>query len=558
MTTPVLRLRFSSLPTENKDFEAPVSVSVHFNGRETETYQFSNPIPVEREDGQTEPVFSDLRWYLEEYLSYINDIIMDRARDVEMVLPTWGNLLFDAIFKNPKASRLWEAFEAARRENGGGIVEIDTIEPRVLRLPWELLADDRGYLFSKRPSVQIRRRLHHVHEIEVRDFDLPLHVLVVVSRPKDANFIDPRTIAEPLLHAFDEIGNKVVLEFLRPPTLNALDERLRDTDLPPVHIVHFDGHGVYDSDVGLGFLLFEDDDYKTHKVDAEKLGTLLNESGIPLMVLNACQSAQPDDRNPFGSVASRLIKSGVGGVVAMNYSVLVKTARLLTEHFYGQIARGADVGTALDYARRKLLTNSKKGEIRIEEVGEVPVHLQDWFIPALYQQDVELAPFEKASTITGDDRIPSHRKSIPYQPDRGGFPPAPQHGFYGRSQELLDLDRAFAKWRSIVLHGFGGQGKTALATHAAEWFVKTGLFERAVFISFENGVGLDFVLNEMGNTLVEENFEIHEEDKETSIAQFLKECPTLVVWDNFESVLPNGNAPLKPDDLQALLTHVTQ
>jgi hypothetical protein len=50
-------------------------------------------------------------------------------------------------------------------------------------------------------------------------------------------------------------------------------------------------------------------------VDAEQLGTLLNESGIPLMVLNACQSAQPDERNPFASVAARLIESGVGGVV---------------------------------------------------------------------------------------------------------------------------------------------------------------------------------------------------------------------------------------------------
>jgi tetratricopeptide (TPR) repeat protein len=96
-----------------------------------------------------------------------------------------------------------------------------------------------------------------------------------------------------------------------------------------------------------------------------------------------------------------------------------------------------------------------------------------------------------------------------------------------------------------VLHGFGGQGKTSLATQAAEWFTRTRLFDRAAFISFETGASLDFVLNELGNALVEDNFQIHEGDKVEAIAQSLKEKPALVVFDNFESVLPNGNAPMQ-------------
>ncbi|MFZ5910331.1 MAG: tetratricopeptide repeat protein, partial [Chloroflexota bacterium] len=140
----------------------------------------------------------------------------------------------------------------------------------------------------------------------------------------------------------------------------------------------------------------------------------------------------------------------------------------------------------------------------------------------------------------------------PAQP-RGAFPPPPLHGFHGRARELLDLERAFATRNIVVLHGFGGQGKTALATQAAEWFTRTHLFDRAAFVSFENGVGLDFVLNELGEALVEENFQIHQGDKTEAIAESLREKPALVVFDNFESILPNGNAPLSPEELQKLL-----
>ena len=207
---------------------------------------------------------------------------------------------------------------------------------------------------------------------------------MVTCRPDGAGFIDPRSIATPLLRALDAIPEQVEVEFLRPPTLNALDDRLRDETKPRVHIVHFDGHGVYDKGVGLGFLLFEDENHQKHQVDAEQLGTLLNESGIPLMVLNACQSAQPDDRNPFASVASRLIESGVGGVVAMNYSVLVETAKRFTAEFYGALARGLSASAAMDIRPAQPVRRHQTLHLHPSARGGGEIlHLQDWFLPAL-------------------------------------------------------------------------------------------------------------------------------------------------------------------------------
>jgi hypothetical protein len=348
----------------------------------------------------------------------------------------------------------------------GRILTIDTTEPRILRLPWELLRDEGGYLFSKNPPVSVLRRMHQTRKTLISEFELPVRILMVTCRPEGAGFIDPRSIATPLLDALDALPEQFEVEFLRPPTLSALDDRLRDASKPHVHIVHFDGHGVYDKGVGLGFLLFEDEKHQRHMVDAEQLGTLLNEMGIPLMVLNACQSAQPDDRNPFGSVASRLIESGVGGVVAMNYSVLVETAKRFTKEFYGALARGDSANAAMDTARRNLFADTKRLTLpHPQEERAIIVHLQDWFLPALYQQAESLSPFKP----DGKSVVSTTKTTIPLQSngERCGFPPPPLHGFHGRARELLDLERAFATRRIVVLHGFGGQGKTSLATQAA-------------------------------------------------------------------------------------------
>jgi tetratricopeptide (TPR) repeat protein len=526
-------LQFDRLKPE-AEFDASVPVRVKFSTEDSEVFDFINPI--------TDKNLAELRWYLESYWQWPSDIDDDRAREVEGNLPKWGKALMDAIIqKSPDAMRLFGRFSEAQGER---MLTIDTTEPRILRLPWELLRDEGGYLFSEKISV--RRRMHKVKPQEIQPFDLPVRILMVTCRPDGAGFIDPRSIATPLLDALDSLPEDFEVEFLRPPTLKALDKRLRDETQPQIHIVHFDGHGAFDKKEGLGLLLFEDDEHAMHLVKAEQIGTLLNKSGIPLMVLNACQSAQSDDKNPLASVAARLIESGVGGVVAMNYSVLVETAKRFTKEFYGALARGQSANAAMDTARRDLFADTKRLTLRRPNEEEATIiHLQDWFLPALYQQADELIPFAPLASPH------LRQKATKMGGTRGAFPPPPLHGFHGRARELLDLERAFATRDIVVLHGFGGQGKTSLATQAAEWFTRTRLFDRAAFISFETGASLDFVLNELGNALVEENFQIHQGDKVEAIAQSLQEKPALVVFDNFESALPGGNAPMP--ELQALL-----
>jgi len=97
------------------------------------------------------------------------------------------------------------------------VLTIDSNEPRILRLPWELLRDEGGYLFSEGISVQ--RRMRKLKKSPLKPFDLPVRILMVTARPEGAGFIDPRSIATPLLDALDDRPEAFEVEFLRPPTL---------------------------------------------------------------------------------------------------------------------------------------------------------------------------------------------------------------------------------------------------------------------------------------------------------------------------------------------------
>src|SRR5438128_3455449 len=78
----------------------------------------------------------------------------------------------------------------------------------------------------------------------------------------------------------------------------------------------------------------------------ETLSEVMRAHRIPLVFLEACQSAKTDE-DPTASVAAKLLEQGVVSVVAMTHSVLVETARRFVKEFYRELAMGARVGAAM-------------------------------------------------------------------------------------------------------------------------------------------------------------------------------------------------------------------
>jgi hypothetical protein len=153
-------------------------------------------------------------------------------------------------------------------------------------------------------------------------------------------------------------------------------------------------------------------------------------------------------------VATELLKVGVASVVAMTHSVLVETARRFVQPFYNALAAGKRVGDAMLAGQRALKDDSFRE--RIFGAGEL--HLQDWFVPVLFQEkeDPQLFRVTPHPQTQEDFKAALHARV-------GEVPPEPETGFIGRSRELLALQRLLrgnGNGRYAVIRGQGGEGKT--------------------------------------------------------------------------------------------------
>ncbi len=523
-------------------------VVIKFGEDDTEPLEFVSPI--------READLKDIQWYLETYAAqYTADVDDQRAQHIAEQLPKWGAALFDAVFSDRAAQRLFNYFQEEDEE--GKLLTISASYPAILSLPWELLRDPEGtFLVHDNPRISVRRRFagagggRRTFKVKPKD---RLRLLFVISRPTGAGLINPRGEAIAVLEAIDkEAAGKVEVEFLRPATLDNLVERLEDRRKPPVDIVHFDGHGVFDpdgslheqakqSDPGLmkgdtqasagnmGYLLFEDKEGKQALITAETLGNMLNRQKVGLIVLSACQSAKVAGEDAMGSVAARLTHAGIPSVLAMTYSVLVTTTRELFAKFYQRLVRGEGMGEALDNARRQLYLNQERGDRQRGE-ARITLKLQDWFLPALYQAGKDTALLTDGRDLGAMPCAPTG--------DYGNLPQLQEAGFFGRSRELWFIERAFVQGtRRITISGFGGQGKTYLAVEAGRWLYRTGMFEKVCFVDYAAFQGIDAVALAVSTlrTVLDESLIDAAAVTEHLRAQNLK---LLLILDNLEDIDP--------------------
>jgi len=530
---------------------------------------------------------ADLRWYLERYYLLPWGLFQERADRIVADLPQWGQALYAAALGTPAVQQVLAAWQntsadVARRFS----VEVDAELPEgspaeqqaaaraaaggLLALPWELLHDGCGYLFQGKHAARVRRRLPNRRPMEPAVLALPLRVLLVSPRPEDdhTSFIDHRSSALPLVTAVEHLGALVELTVLTPPTRPALEQALRQASEAgrPFAVVHFDGHGVYDREYGLGGLCFEDprDSAKLQErrmalVHADELAALLRDFRIPLVFLDACQSAQTE-ADLTASVAARLLEEGVTSVVAMSHSVLVETARRFVEAFYGELARGARVGQAMLVGQQALSADPWRG--KLPGMGEL--QLQDWFVPVLYQEahDPQLLTQLLPGAV---QQLRARERHLAL----GRVPPPPAHDFQGRSRALLALERLLVRQPYALVLGQGGAGKTALAAELARWLVRSGRFRRAAFLSLEYTSDPRALLDDLGRQLLPAgdgwsvaHYGADLDAAMQPVARALADLPTLIILDNLESILPDpagqghAAAPLAAifNLFQALLT----
>ncbi len=450
----------------------------------------------------------------------------------------FGQRLFQAVFDGAVGDLWNENRKAHRRKQLRLIVRIDSENARpLLKLPWEYLHDGEDFL-ALNWRTPVSRLPTDIEYETLPALEEPLRKLVVISAPLglSQNEILNTAREEDLILASTAEARKtgqLQVDFTPDGSLETLERVLQEYD---PHILHFTGHGVFAKELDSGFLLMEDKSGRKREVSNAEFCVVLEKCGRSLrtVFLHACQSAKAARTEGFADLGPRLLGAGIPAVVAMQFSVLNRSAMELGSVFYKGIVDGKTVDTAMTEARVRMQSSSP--------------NTVDFAVPVLFLNDPQCLRVD-AQAI---------RKTVDIPRDMSGLTEA--QNFVGRNAELrqlqTNLDPERGVWRAAVLHGLGGMGKTVLAARLAARMASR--FDGVKSLRMAPTTTAQSVLDGIGSFLLVNNarfnhpliteFNTHKdaqiplETKAGQLADILADLRLLLIFDNCEDILPEGKA----------------
>ena len=483
---------------------ATCQVSYRSKGAIQESERFPFIFNISQEDRMR------IQKYLEEYRIYPYGAFQYRAKKTEKLMFDIGKDLFNEIFHNKedKTKSAIRFYERAMENPAICQIIIQADHVNGWSLPWELLHDPAyGHLAQKVAGFVRSQPDTHTNSKPIRIKDASkINILMIVSRPDGREDPVPfQSMARPLLKIFQSHKAPIHVDLLRPPTFEKLQQVLSEKT-GFYQILHFDGHGEFSQSIRdnsntflseeefPGQLVFRKTGGGPDMVSGAKLGQLLSEKGVPIVILNACQSGMSDPDSLYPSVGGELIKSGALGVVAMSYSVFVDTAVEFIIKVYESLINGKTLSQAVTVARNALAEQDK----RDSPIGLIP--LQDWIVPVLFQSgEVQLFP----SSVKKLKLDPGITKGKPT--DAGteiNLPGEPIYDFIGRDYDILNLEEAFENETIVLLQAMAGVGKSTTAVGFARWWEETSPLQGPIFFfSFESYINILKIYTCIGGVL---------------------------------------------------------
>lgn len=529
-----------------------IQIQQHPNDPQKASLRFSNGTEYAID---ITPPFDDqqeqnLEWYFEEHLKFpfTNQVKFQQIGDS---IKNYGENLFEQVFGQRKAYADYQAVLAEQPS-------IEIIGSAAFHsLHWEALKDpDMAEPLAVRFNLTRKPISTDTQRQPISDKETPiLRVLLVTSRPNGKHDVAYRTISQPLLTAVQNSKLPVQIDLLRPATYQALIQHLQNHANGTYHILHFDVHGsvldyaslqkgattgafFFDQSYGTtklepyngekAFLFLDGDDNKAQPIEAADLKVLLARHGIPVVVLNACQSAKQSSQQEC--LGSLLMQAGIQGVVAMAYSVTVSAATLFVKTLYEQLLNHSDFNAATRRARFELHQDKNRNAYHNQVIA-----LEDWLLPVSYQhQPIKLA---LRAFYAEEEADWYEQQTKQYQP------PHTSYGFVGRDLDVLDIEKRLAKHNLLLIQGMGGAGKTTLLHHLMNWWQVTHFVEQVFYFGYdEKAYTRQQILHAIARQLFSEKdyafrFQpLSETAQQAKLVQELRAQHHCLVLDNLESI----------------------
>lgn len=325
------------------------------------------------------------RWYLEQFIQQ-SPYSVDLANDAESLLKFYPEDILRQL-------RLKEAVTPYLQElRFGRPLSIEVCdnsehgtrrEETIYQLFWEILEDHTLWgeplcsILVQRTIALCPQLVPNPSQVYLRrqadESGCTINVLLVIARdlsrnPAIYNDVNPFLASSALAdikRKLEESGSHVQLhiETVRPGTFASFEEHLRLSEEIHgpgyFHIVHFDLHGKVGTRAGKmskhGFLYFcSPDSDHTVPVPAQRVSKILTRHKVPLVILNACESARAnsgDDAN----IAKVFQGQGIHNVLAMSFKISTSAVEIFLNALYcALLLKGCSFATSAAAARQAL------------------------------------------------------------------------------------------------------------------------------------------------------------------------------------------------------------
>jgi hypothetical protein len=354
-------------------------------------------------------------------------------------LKDFGRCMFEALMRD----RVRDMLRTLEGQNADGLnlyLVLDLPDHDLQRLPWECMFDPyHEYFLSLQDNMHIIRKVQRTPEAApdkaARGYS---NLVIAIANPRDQPPLNPQRERELIDLAVGDLHQSGLLD--RRYIQGSQQEMCQALALVP-NVFHFVGHGGIEHDKP--GLYLEDPNGDARFVDATKLvneyftpppGT---ESHVNLVILSACQTSATPKTEGYSSLAYELVsRAQVDTVLAMQYPIGLDNLTEFNGALYGALAKGVPLETAVNVARRKIVS-AKPGGAR------------DWISPVLTTRHD--APSKLLQLISQNP----FKGPIHYDQDD-------RERFFGRDHELEKLVALDQKQRVVVIRGDCGCGKTSL------------------------------------------------------------------------------------------------
>ena len=290
--------------------------------------------------------------------------------------------------------------------------------PKLAQIPWEFCyfpqpegedSYDNFLVLNPRYSM-VRYEPLDSSQLEIKkENQESLHLLAVTADPiRKLDLEMEQEVIEKALQEFDVKGINLNWNFINNSTVDDLISELHKK----ADLFHFAGHGIFtDKDVsnsreqarvvikevefnslqqdqvrflstspeiedsrGIGnlVLLNKKTEGAYELFPANELAIHLQQAGVRVAVLGACETGRRDGVSPWTGIAPAVMKQGIPAVLAMQYKVSDIEAIAFSKRFYTVLAAGLTLDEAVSLGRREMYNESKQG--------------YEWAIPVLYMR----------------------------------------------------------------------------------------------------------------------------------------------------------------------------